>query len=153
MARKELYDPDTFPLKAQGFAREGLNDEEIAEKLGIGKTVYYEYQKKYPEFANAIKEGKAPVDREVENALLKRAQGYDYTEKKVLVSVNEKGEQKPARIETITKHVPPDVGAIAFWLKNRMPDKWRDRQDLSHTFPQELPFDVKIERRKRTEPQ
>ena len=54
---KSKYDKDTFPLLAEGFAREGLNDEQIAEKLGITTTPYYNYQIKYEEFREAIKRG------------------------------------------------------------------------------------------------
>ncbi len=76
---KEKY-RDDFPLLAEGYAREGMIDVEIAAKLGINKDTLYKYQKKYPEFLESIKKGKAPVDFMVENALLKRALGYEYVE-------------------------------------------------------------------------
>ncbi|MGE4289961.1 MAG: hypothetical protein AB7E36_14855 [Salinivirgaceae bacterium] len=129
MARKTLYDPETFPQLAEGFAREGLTDIQIAKNLGISKTRFYEYQKEYPEFRNSIKRGKAPVDFEVENALLKRAKGFEYEETHTTVFKNKKGEEIK-EIKVITKMVVPDTGAIAFWLKNRMPLKWRERSDL-----------------------
>ena len=27
-------------------------------------------------------------------------------------------------------YVPPDTASIVFWLKNRRPDKWRDKQNV-----------------------
>ena len=67
VGRPEKYE-DTFPLLAEGYAREGMIDKEIAAKLGVSEATFYEYQKKYPEFSEAIKRGKKPVDVEVENA-------------------------------------------------------------------------------------
>ena len=58
----------------------------------------------------------------VENALLKRALGYDYEEVK---TETENG--VVTKVTTITKQVVPDVTAQIFWLKNRRPDKWRDK--------------------------
>lgn len=132
MARNEIYDKNTFPLLAEQFAREGKTDIQIAKSLGINKDTYYNYQKKYPEFLDAIKRGKKPVDVEVENQLLKRALGYEYTEEqREIEMVN--GEPIIKKIKSIKKHISPDVGAIAFWLKNRRPDLWREKQYVDHT--------------------
>lgn len=64
-------------LKIQGWARDGLSDKQIAHNIGITQTTLYEWQKRFPELSEALKKGKEVVDREVENALLKRAMGYD----------------------------------------------------------------------------
>lgn len=127
--RKTKYDPDTFPILAKGYAREGLIDDQIYPKLGISKTTFYDYQKKYPEFAQALKDGKAPVDFKAEDSLLKRVNGYEYTETHVTKKNGKIIEEK-----TITKQVIPDTTAQIFWLKNRRPDVWRDRQTLNHEF-------------------
>jgi hypothetical protein len=130
MGRKTKYDPDTFPLLAEGYAREGLTDDEICKKLGIAKETFYTYQKKYPDFLDSVKKGKAPVDFKAESALLKRALGYTYEEKTTELRIDDKGNAKPAVVKTVKKEVPPETGAIAFWLKNRKPEKWRDKQDV-----------------------
>lgn len=130
---KPKYD-ETFPLLAQDYARQGLIDTQIAKKLGIALSTYYDYQKQHPEFSEAIKKGKQPVDVEVENALLKRAKGFEYEE--VHVEYRPKGKEKPDEkkkptlIRKIKKFVVPDTAACAFWLKNRRPKLWRDRHDL-----------------------
>lgn len=118
-----------------GFAREGLSDEQIALKMEISLSTFYEWQNKYPDFSDAIKKGKAPVDIEVENALLKRALGYDYEE--VITEIEEipagkgpDGQQiirQKKHIRKITKHQPGEVSAQIFWLKNRRPGRWRDK--------------------------
>ena len=60
-------------ILVEGWARDGLNNEQIANNLGINPDTLYTYQKKYPEFSEALKKGKEVVDFEVENALLKSA--------------------------------------------------------------------------------
>ncbi len=130
---KSKYD-ETFPLLAQDYARQGMIDTQIAKKLGIHVATLYEYQKLYPDFSEALKKGKMPVDIEVENALLKRAKGFEYEE--VHVEYKPKGKEdeeakkKPTLIKKIKKFFPPDVAACAFWLKNRRSKLWRDKHDL-----------------------
>ena len=117
-------------LKIEGWARDGLTDEQISHNIGIHPSTLYEWQKKYPEIGEALKKGKEVVDRQVENALLKRALGYEYEEVKQIIEKDENGKDRK-RVEKITKHVPPDTGAQIFWLKNRKPNEWRDKRDVS----------------------
>ena len=63
-------------ILVEGWARDGLTDVQIAEKIGISKQTFYDWKKKYIDFSDSLKRGKEVVDREVENALLKRALGY-----------------------------------------------------------------------------
>ena len=70
----------------------------------------------------ALKKGKEIVDIQVENALLKRALGYEYMEERVEIS-----EKDGRKVIQMTKTVPPDTTAQIFWLKNRRPDQWRDK--------------------------
>lgn len=122
---------DDFPLLVEGWAREGMIDKEMAAKLGISTETFYQYQKKYPDFSDSIKRGKAPVDVEVENALLKRARGYEYEETTVEYDAAVEGQKaKPKKIKKTTKQVVPDTTAEIFWLKNRKPKKWRDKQNI-----------------------
>lgn len=125
-------------LTLQGWARDGLTDEQIAKNIGIAYGTLYEWKKRFPELDDAIKKGKAPVDFEVENALLKRALGYDWeevTEEVTQVPVTTKSKDGQTVIETKTekhirkvkKHVPADVTAQIYWLKNRRRGVWCDR--------------------------
>lgn len=106
----------------EGWARDGLTDEQIAEKIGISRSTLSDWKNKFSDISDALKKGKEIVDIQVENALLKRALGYEYDEQRI-----EKSEKDGTKIIQTVKHVPPDVGAAAFWLKNRRPDKWRDK--------------------------
>lgn len=110
----------------EGWARDGLTDEQIANNLGIACSTLYEYKKKYPDFSEALKKGKEVVDFEVENALLKRALGYQYTEE-----TEEVLPDGSTKTKTVIKHMAPDTTAQIFWLKNRRPDKWRDRKEVA----------------------
>lgn len=88
-------EPDGL-LLLEGWARDGLTDEQIAKNIGITATTLYEWKNRFPEISDALKKGKEVVDYQVENALLKKA-------------------------------LSGDTAAQIFWLKNRRPDKWRDK--------------------------
>ena len=132
---KTKYSED-FPRRAEGYARDGLIDEQMAAKLGISKQTFYDYQKRYPDFLDAIKRGKAPVDDDVESALLKSALGWDYEE--VHTEIREVNGKQYKTIKKVKRIVPPSNTAQIFWLKNRRPKKWRDKQDLNITDDIEL---------------
>ena len=116
----------------EGWARDGLTNEQIAQQIGINPDTLYTWIKRFPEISEALKKGKAVVDNMVENALLKRALGYEVAE--VTEGPLETAEGiKYEEIKRVTKHVPGDVTAQIFWLKNRRPDRWRDKQDVEHS--------------------
>lgn len=114
-------------LLLEAWARDGLTDEQLAEKMGVNRATLYAWKSKYPDISDALKRGKEVVDIEVENALLKRAKGYEYLEEKVEIEELPGGVIKSRKVVQTIKQVAPDVGAAAFWLKNRRPDVWRDR--------------------------
>ena len=77
-------------LLLKGWARRGLTDEQMASNMGIRASTLYDWKNRFPEISEALKEGKEVVDLVVENALLKRAMGYSYTEDKyVMTPLNE----------------------------------------------------------------
>ena len=123
-------------LRIEGWAREGLNDEQLAGKIGIRPSTFYEWQNRFPEFSEALKRGKAPVDFEVENALLKKARGFTVTVKKAIKvrtkrQLKDKVTIEEEHIEYVDEevYIPPDTTAQIFWLKNRKPEKWRDKPE------------------------
>ena len=111
----------------EGWARDGLTDEQIAENMGISVRTLYRWKLQYCQICQALKKGKDVADREIENALFKRAKGYDVTETKIKTKngvVIEKTE--------ITKHIPGDTTAQIFWLKNRKPEYWGGGEKFTH---------------------
>lgn len=115
-------------LLVEAWARNGLTDEQIAKNLGISKDTFYKYKKEHIDFSDSLKRGKEVIDIEVENALLKRALGYNYNEvTKELCKDKETGEETLVVTKVVTKEVIPDTTAQIFWLKNRKPGEWRDK--------------------------
>jgi transcriptional regulator with XRE-family HTH domain len=116
-------------LKIQGWAMDGLTDEQIAHNMGIRRSTLYEWRKKFTSISDTLKKSKEVADRAVENSLYKRATGY--------FEVVEKREKREHGVVVesviITKQIPPDVTAMIFWLKNRKPDVWRDKTETAIT--------------------
>lgn len=90
----------------EGWARNGLTDEQIAHNMGIAARTLYRWRDSHSQISQALKQGKDVVDLEVENALYKKATGF----------TGEDG-----------KYYPPSDTAMIFWLKNRRPAAWRDK--------------------------
>lgn len=120
----------------KGWARDGLTDEQIAHNMNISCSTFYKYKNEYSEITESLKKGKEVVDYEVESSLLKKAFGYNA---KVLKHIkvkkadyNDEGYKVNEREEIVEVydevHIPADVTAQIFWLKNRKPDKWREKQ-------------------------
>ena len=119
-------------LLIEGWARAGLTDEEISRNIGIDRTTFFDWKKKYADIDHALKKGRAPLHVIVENALLKRALGYEYEEVTQERMLDRKtGEYKMVETKRLKKHMPSDITAIIFWLKNRRSSEWNDRkQDI-----------------------
>ena len=119
----EWLEQDKLTL-LESWSRDGLTNEQIANNIGINVKTLYDWKKKESNISNALKKGKEVVDIEVENALLKRALGYKYDE----VTYENGVETK-----RVTKEVQPDTTAQIFWLKNRKPKNWKDKQNSENT--------------------
>lgn len=133
MGRPSKYESHVKPKLTliEAWARDGLNDEQIYTKLGISHESYYNYKAQYNEFAETLKRGKEVVDIAVENALYKRAMGYTFNEvTKERVLNKDTGEYELQTTKTVVKEVAADTTAQIFWLKNRKPAQWRDKQDI-----------------------
>lgn len=122
---KSKYETHVLPKLdlVEAWARDGLVEKQIAHNLGVAVSTLNLYKKDHPEFSEALARGKEVVDLEVENALLKRAKGYQYTEVTTEERLTRDGE-----IITLTKRVvrdvPPDPTSMMFWLANRRRDRW-----------------------------
>lgn len=103
-------------------SRDSLTRNELARKLDIAPKTLALWESKYPEIAEALRQGREITDARVENAILKKALGFETTEVKKVVKADGAEE-----VTTVYKSVPPDVTAASVWLKNRCPEKWRDK--------------------------
>ena len=113
----------------EAWARDGLTDKQIAKNIGIAESTLYNWKNDHVEILESLKKGKEVIDIEVENALLKRALGYEYEEVKTYIEENNGVIKK--RKEITKKVIAPDTTAQIFWLKNRKPSTWRDRKETN----------------------
>lgn len=133
---QEWLEPDKLIL-LEGWARDGLTDEQIAANMGICRDTLIEWKKQYSDISDTLKKGKEVVDRLVENALLKKATGEVRTLRKPIkvkevLYENGKRLAERERIEYVEEeiYIPPDTTAQIFWLKNRKPEEWRDKRNV-----------------------
>lgn len=111
------------------WARDGLTEGDIAFNIGITQKTLIDWKEKHSEFANALQSGREVADYRVENALYKRAIGYDCEEIKTILGYEDKNGNRKTRIERQTKHIPGDVTAMLAWLNNRKPEQWKRNRD------------------------
>lgn len=116
----------------EGWARSGLTMHQIANNCGISVQGLYVWFKKYPKIKEAVDKGKEVVDFEVESSLYRSAMGYEAIEEVI---------DDSGRKRLVKKHVPANVVAQIFWLKNRQPKRWREKTTTE--FTGELPVVIK----------
>lgn len=123
--RPSSYKPG-FAEQAAKLCALGATDAELADFFKVSTVTIWRWQSAHLEFCNALKRGKEAADERVERSLYGRAMGYTYDAVKIFMPG---GSAEPV-YAPFQEHVPPDVTACIFWLKNRRADLWRDR---SHT--------------------
>jgi hypothetical protein len=139
--RKDRYETHVKPRLQEiaWWLRDGAIEEEVCKRLGVSVAAFSEYKHKFPELVETIKVSKQQADYEVEDALYKRARGIEYEEVTYENIYNPitgdpildaEGEIKQTITKRVRKFIPPDTGAAMAWLKNRQPDKWKDKQNI-----------------------
>ena len=116
-----------FAIQAEKLCKKGFIDTEIADFFNVHVDTIYEWKKVHPSFSESLKDGKRYSDSKVSDALYNRALGYESKETKE--EVGDSG----SKTTVTTKQVAGDTTAQIFWLKNRQPGEWRDRQELAHS--------------------
>ena len=123
--RKRFWLSDKGLQLIAGWRRNGVPLTEIAVKnIGISKTAWWGWYKESEDLRKACAMAKDVADYTVEDALYRRAVGYDYWEE-----IWELVEGEVIMTKKIKKHLPPDTKAIMQWLYNRMPNQWRAMQE------------------------
>lgn len=127
-------------LRIKGWARDGLTDKDIAEKkIGITDRAFCNWKNKYDSIRSALKEGRAPVDTEIEDSMVRSAKGFKVKEKKAFkVKTTKKKDgmeitEEHMEVVEVERFVDPVVVAQIFWLKNRKPDYWKDKRETTDT--------------------
>lgn len=117
------------------LAEEGLSAEQLAIACDVAFQTIYNWQKD-PEFQQRLKDAKRHADSVVVTSLYRRACGYSHPEDKIFQYEGQ------AVIVPTTKHYPPDTEAIKFWLTNRQPEEWSNKQRIE--LPEETTINVTI---------
>lgn len=139
--RPTKYNPKYHNPWVRSLAREGLTGKQIAAELGIAESTLYKWASENPEFSECINEGRESADAMVEAAMFRKAIGCTITETRMIGAPNGNGGVTPAKVEKVTREVLPDTAACIFWLKNRQPDKWRDKREYEHQITDEMQED------------
>lgn len=124
--RPTKYKPE-YNVQAYKCCLLGATNDDLAMFFDVNVDSIKEWMKHYPTFSAAIKEGRKSADNNVAQSLYRRAIGYSHKEDVIM-----QYQGSPVIVPT-TKKYPPDVTAAIFWLKNRQPAKWRDKQDVEHS--------------------
>lgn len=113
--------------------REGDSNILACKKVGISKSTFYEWLESYPDFSDSLKkarkEFRETIVQTLEQSLWKRAAGYEIEESKNEYRTLKDGSKVLVKSSKITKHFPPDTGALIFALTNLDPENWKNRQD------------------------
>lgn len=135
MARPTKFKPE-FTEQARKLCKLGATDAEMASFFGVVVSTFHLWKLQQPGFAKALKEAKGPANDRVVRSLYLRAVGYEHDEVDIRVIAGQV-------VQTVVrKHYPPDTTACIFWLKNRLPDEWRDRQEHELANRDGVPFAV-----------
>lgn len=129
--REDKYKTNVLPRieEIKLWSKDGATQKQIAQRLGICCQTFNKYKQEHQELLEALSNEKDIIIRDVENALLKKAKGYVYTETKTV----DKGDK--VEVTTTEKEVPPDLSAISFLLKNFAPEKWSDKPAFAKDEP------------------
>ncbi|MDK2821839.1 MAG: hypothetical protein PWP31_1804 [Clostridia bacterium] len=121
--RPSKYKPE-YAEQAYKLCLLGATDKDMADFFAVCEDTINEWKKAHKDFSESLKKGKMEADAVIAQKLFHRAKGYEHPEDKIF---NDSG--KPLVVPTV-KHYPPDTTAAIFWLKNRQPKKWRDKQEI-----------------------
>ena len=114
------YEPG-FTLSALNFAEAGMTDAQIAYRLNISRSTFYNYKRDYPEFVEAIERGRDILDATVNRNLLDLVTGeYCF----ITSSSDSDG-----RVRTTTRKAVPNLKAIQYWMERRDRQKAAEQQE------------------------
>ncbi len=123
---KSKYDTHVKPYfdKIANMKKKGFTDKEVAEFLNVGYSNFLKYKANFKELKECMEKNANLAIREVENALYKKAIGYNYEE---ITQTEVDGEV--TEIKKVTKHQTGDFKAQQFILRNRT-RYWSNNEQL-----------------------
>lgn len=127
-----------YAFQAQQMRAGGATEEELAKAFGVATSTIRDWTLRHDAFREAMALGYAAATGRIEESLFKRAIGYEAPKTKVFLPA---GATEPV-YASYQEHVAPDVGAIKYWLGNRAPELWRERQSVEHSGPDGGPIEL-----------
>lgn len=115
---------DEYAEQAYKLCLLGATDKDMADFFDVSEQTLNAWKTAHSEFLESLKRGKEIADATVAQKLYHRAIGYEHPE---IITATFQGQITDTM--TVTKHYAPDPTAAIFWLKNRQPAKWRDKQE------------------------
>lgn len=146
--RPSKYKPE-YAKQAEKLCKLGATDREVAEFFGVSERTLYNWQSEHEELLQALKIGKDPADERVEKSLYRRATGYSFDAVKIVAD----SKTGTSLAVPYVEHVPPDTTACIFWLKNRRPEQWRDKQEIEHSVAADWAADLQASRERAATPE
>lgn len=119
------------------WLRNGLSEEQVYTNLGVSKTSWHNYKQQHDELVDTIKKGKKCQVAITENTLFNLAQGYYYEEEEIFKMRDAEGFEVLEKV-TVRKYKHPNLGAVAFLLKNKAPDQYADNITMNKAKLKEL---------------
>lgn len=113
---------------AYNYCLLGATDSDLARFFDVEESTINNWKTNHPEFLESLKRGKQQADAQVAKSLFHRATGYSHPETKIATTDGQITDSKE-----FEKHYAPDPTAAIFWLKNRQPELWRDKQQTEHS--------------------
>lgn len=139
VGRKSKYETHIKPNfdKIDKMLNDGASEKQVAEALGVSYPAWNNYKVKYKEFDELCRKPRTKLVEELRSALVKRALGFTYEEKKQYIKEDEDG-SKAKYTEITTKYALPDVAAINLSLKNYDKENWANDPQTLELKKQEL---------------
>ena len=117
------YCDEIHPKQVYRCRLAGLSIARIADILLVDPKLIRDWRKKYPKMAKAWADGGAHADAYVATAMFKRAIGYSHKTEKIAIN-SQTGKVTRA---VFRERYAPDTAAGTFWLTNRQPGLWKNR--------------------------
>ena len=134
--RPPRYNPDIHPKAAKALCAKGATIAELAAAFDVAISTIWLWKTSHPEFFESCRLGLEAATDRVERSMFERAVGYTHDSVKIFLPA---GANKPVYAPYL-KHVPPDPRAGEFWLTNRAPDRWKNKQNIEHNEATDSPL-------------
>lgn len=138
--RPTKYDPSKNEM-VEKLCKLSTTDKQLADFLEVSEATINLWKKEHPEFLESIKRGKEYADANVAERLYQRAMGFEHDSEEIKVVSVGVGQSVIERVK-VRKIYPPDATSAIFWLKNRRPKEWREKQEIQHSMQEGQKFKI-----------